>query len=166
MTHISATGNLAWTPELREGSNGPYCYASVIVNDRYRDAAGNFHDGEPTRYDLTVVGNQAQNLVRTAQASGNIRVQFSGDLTRQRWTEGERSGINNRVRVDELGVSLRGNVDVTVTKRDTGQQHTRTADRSAAFPSPAAAALTERAAPAAAPQPHPQQAAAEQGAER
>jgi len=117
MTHISATGNLARTPELREGTNGPYCYAAVIVNDRYRDAGGSWHDGEATRYDLTVTGNQAENLVRTAAESGNVRVQFSGDLTRQPWSEGDRSGVNNRVRVDDVGISLRGNIDVAVTKR-------------------------------------------------
>ena len=36
MSYITRTGNLAATPTLREGDNGPYTYARVLVSDRIR----------------------------------------------------------------------------------------------------------------------------------
>lgn len=124
MSTITRTGNLAETPKLREGERGKYCYARIIVNDRYQDSEGKAVDGPKIAYDVAVSGSQAEQLVATAERSGNIRVTFSG---RYRVTayEGE-SGtrIQHEVRADEIGVSLRGQ-SVTV-ERSSQQQDTNT----------------------------------------
>lgn len=115
MSTITRTGNLAATPQLREGEHGKYCYARVIVNDRYQDKDGKRLDGPAVAYDVAVSGNQAEQLVDTAERCGNVRVTFSG---RYRVTayEGE-SGtrIQHEVRADEIAVSLRGQT-VTVER--------------------------------------------------
>ena len=36
MSYITRTGNLAETPTLREGDNGPYTYARVLVSANYQ----------------------------------------------------------------------------------------------------------------------------------
>lgn len=45
MSYITRTGNLAATPTLREGDNGPYTYARVLVSDRIRKENGSYTDG-------------------------------------------------------------------------------------------------------------------------
>ena len=118
MSYITRTGNLAATPELREGDNGPYTYARVLVSDRIRQNDGTYTDGPTVAYDVAVSGNQATNLVAAAEASGNIRVTFSG---RYRVTEykGENGGrLQHEVRADEIAVSLRGQ-SVTVSRSTT-----------------------------------------------
>lgn len=129
MSTITRTGNLAATPQLRDGEHGKYCYARVIVNDRYEDREGNRVDGPAIAYDVAVSGNQAEQLVSTAERCGNVRVTFSG---RYRVTayEGE-SGtkIQHEVRADEVAISLRGQA-VTVER---GGQRTDEADEEAPF---------------------------------
>lgn len=71
MSYIVREGNLAAAPELREGakSGTKYTYARVIVTDRIRTAEGEFVDGAPVAYNLTVFGAQAEQLVDAANAS-------------------------------------------------------------------------------------------------
>ena len=111
MSYIVREGNLAATPGLREGAkNGTkYTYARVIVIDRIRTPDGEFVDGAPVAYNLTVFGAQAQQLVDAANASGNIKLVFGGDYTVRSYPsrEGE-SRASHDVRVDVIGVSLRG----------------------------------------------------------
>ncbi|WP_342763209.1 single-stranded DNA-binding protein [Dermabacter hominis] len=108
MSYIVREGSLAATPELREGAkNGTkYTYACVIVTDRIRTPEGDFVDGAPVASNLTVFGAQAQQLVDTANASGNIKLVFEGDYTVSSYTskEGE-SRVSHDVRVDVIGVS-------------------------------------------------------------
>lgn len=68
MSYITRTGNLAEAPTLREGENGPYCYARVLVSDRIRQESGDYIDGPTVAYDVAVSGSQATNLVDTAPA--------------------------------------------------------------------------------------------------
>ncbi|MFD0760428.1 single-stranded DNA-binding protein [Arthrobacter ulcerisalmonis] len=77
MSYITRTGNLAATPTLREGDNGPYTYARVLVSDRIRQEDNSYTDGPTVAYDVAVSGNQAVNLVEVAEQSGNVRVTFS-----------------------------------------------------------------------------------------
>lgn len=108
MSYITRTGNLAATPKLYEGERGPYTYARVVVSDRIRDDAGQYTEGPAIGYDVAVSGNQAVNLVRVAEQSGNIRITFGG---RYRVTEyhGEQGTVlQHEVRAEEIGVSLRG----------------------------------------------------------
>ncbi len=79
MSYIIRVGNLAATPELRTaGSGGVYCYADVIVNDRERAEDGSYRDLGTVRYSLTVFRSAAEQLVETAQTSGNVGVLFAG----------------------------------------------------------------------------------------
>ncbi|MGZ0069854.1 single-stranded DNA-binding protein [Microbacterium arborescens] len=108
MSFITRTGNLAATPTLREGQNGPYTYARVLVSDRIRQEDGSYTDGPTVAYDVAVSGNQARNLVEAAQESGNIRVTFSGRYSVTEYTSGQGSRVQHEVRADEVAVSLRG----------------------------------------------------------
>lgn len=108
MGYITLTGNLAATPILREGEKGPYTYARVLVTDRVRGEDGSWSDGATVGYDLAVSGDQARQLVAAAEASGNIRITFSGAyrVTEYKGAQGVR--LQYEVSVDEVGVSLRG----------------------------------------------------------
>lgn len=81
----------------------------MIVNDRERIDDGSYRDLGTVRYSLTVFRSAAEQLVATAQASGNVRVLFAG---RYRVREYDRrdggKGISHDVMVDEIGVSLTG----------------------------------------------------------
>lgn len=108
MSWLIREGNLAETPILREGENGrPYCYAAVLVTDRARQEGGTYTDVGPViRYDVSVSGSQAKNLVDAAKEGGNINVLFAGDY------DVVHSGENNeyvkhRVRAAHIAVSLR-----------------------------------------------------------
>ncbi|AWF99859.1 single-stranded DNA-binding protein [Clavibacter michiganensis] len=116
MSHISRTGNLAGTPDLRQGPKGPYTYAAVIVNDRYQDDNGTWVQGPPIRYELAVSGTQAVALVATAKACGNIRVTFSGAYTVREFQGDKGAILQHKVFVDEIGASFFGQ-DVTVARR-------------------------------------------------
>lgn len=89
MSYIIRTGNLAGTPELREGERGPYTYARVMVSDRIRPDDGSYTDGPSIAYDVLVNGNQAVNLVDAAEARGNIRVTFAGRYRVTEWQGGQ-----------------------------------------------------------------------------
>ena len=108
MSYIIRSGNLAKTPELRHGEKTTYCYARVICTDRIRTNDGEFIDGSPMAYNLTIFGGQAEQLVNTATVSGYVRVLFTGDYTVSEYTnkDGE-VRTSHDVRVDEIGISLR-----------------------------------------------------------
>lgn len=116
MSYITRVGNLAKTPELRQGENGPYLYARVIVTDRIRNDTGEWADSTPIGYDVSVPGAQAAELHRTATESGNIRVLFTGRYVVKTYvtTTGD-TRISHVVYADEIGVSLR-NQHVAVIK--------------------------------------------------
>ncbi|WDD25431.1 single-stranded DNA-binding protein [Clavibacter michiganensis subsp. michiganensis] len=126
MSHISRTGNLAGTPDLRQGPKGPYTYAAVIVNDRFQDDNGTWVKGPPIRYELAVSGTQAVALVATAKACGNIRVTFSGAYTVREFQGDKGTILQHKVFVDEIGASFFGQ-DVTVARRTASTSTTPTA---------------------------------------
>lgn len=107
MSYITRVGNLAETPTLREGEKGPYCFADVIVNDSIKKGDG-YVDGPAIRYEVAVNGNEAVNLVEAAEASGNIRIFFSGDYYVTEYVGEKGSYLQHKVRADHVGVSLRG----------------------------------------------------------
>lgn len=122
MSYITRTGNLAATPTLREGGNGAYTYARVLVSDSIRQEDGSYADGPTVAYDVAVSGNQAQNLVEAAKESGNIRVTFSGRycVTEHKGDQGRR--LQHEVRADEIAVSLRGQSVRVIGKPSTVDQ--------------------------------------------
>ena len=116
MSYITRTGNLAEAPTLREGENGPYCYARVLVSDRIRQESGDYIDGPTVAYDVAVSGSQATNLVDTAQRCGNIRVTFTGTYRVTEYKGEQTTRLQHEVRADDVAVSLRGQ-SVTVERR-------------------------------------------------
>lgn len=116
MSYITRTGNLAEAPTLREGENGPYCYARVLVSDRIRQESGDYIDGPTVAYDVAVSGSQAANLVDTAQRCGNIRVTFTGAYRVTEYRGEQTTRLQHEVRADGVAVSLRGQ-SVTVERR-------------------------------------------------
>lgn len=117
MSYITRTGNLAATPEIREGDHGPYTYARVLVSDRIKQDDGTYGDGPVMAYEVLVSGSQAVNLVAAATRSGNIRVTFSGGYRVTQYTSEQGVRYHHEVRAEEIGVSLRGQT-VVVEKRD------------------------------------------------
>lgn len=118
MRYIIRSGNLAEAPMLRHSENGTaYTYATVLVNDRERQDDGNFKTISTVRYSLTMYRSEAENLVKAAEASGNVRLVFAGSYRVKEFrTKDGGLGISHDVQVDELGVSLQGQA-VTVTPR-------------------------------------------------
>lgn len=108
MSYIVRTGNLAGTPELREGEHTPYTYARIIVSDRIRQEDGSYVNGPAIAYDVLVSGSQAVNLVDAAKASGNIRITFAGRYRVTEWRGEQGTRIEHEVRADEVSVSLIG----------------------------------------------------------
>ncbi len=115
MSYINLTRALASTPVLREGTTGPYTYATVIVTDRFLNDDGEYIDGPKMAYELAVSGAQATGLVATAKACGNIRVAFSGDYTVREFTGEKGTFLEHKVRVDQIGASFR-NQNITVER--------------------------------------------------
>lgn len=108
MSYITRTGNLAETPTIRQGERGPYTYARVLVTDRIRQDDGSYVDGATIGYDVAVSGSEAVNLVAAAEASGNIRVTFSGRYRVSEYKGESGTRVQHQVRADAVGVSLRG----------------------------------------------------------
>ena len=121
MSYITRTGNLAEAPTLREGENGPYCYARVLVSDRIRQESGDYIDGPTVAYDVAVSGSQATNLVDTAQRGGNIRLTFTGTYRVTEYKGEQTTRLQHEVRADDVAVSLRGQ-SVTVERRKAGDE--------------------------------------------
>lgn len=120
MSFITRTGNLAATPELRRNENGqPYCFATVIVNDTINNN-GTYETISTTPYNLTVNGTQAEQLVATAEQSGNIRVTFTGTYRIRNYKRDDGStGTSHDVRVTDIGASFKGQqVSVTRLKQE------------------------------------------------
>jgi single-strand DNA-binding protein len=130
MSTITRTGNLARTPELRHDDKGrPYTFARVIVTDRVRGENGEWEDGGTIGYDVAVNGSEAEALVATAEASGNIRVLFTGDYRTRLYTpEGGEPRIVHEVRNATVAISLRGQ-SVTVEKRGSAADDDSDSDR-------------------------------------
>lgn len=108
MSYITRTGNLAATPELRDGENGPYAFARVLVSDSIPQEDGTWLDGPLIAYDVSVSGNQAVNLVDTAERCGNVRVTFSGRYRVSEYKSDRGIRFQHEIRADDVAVSLRG----------------------------------------------------------
>ena len=110
MSYIVRTGNLAGTPELKTAQSGRiYTRAGVIVNDSQRDEHGTWSDVGTQRYNVTVFGDTARELIATAKSSGNVRILFAGSITTRQYQRADGSqGTSQDVIADEIGVSLTG----------------------------------------------------------
>ena len=109
MRHISGcVGNLAKTPKLREGENGPYTFATVMVSDRIKTKSGAWEDGPSIAYNVAVKGDEAKRLVAAATRDGNLRVTFSGRYRVTEWQSENGPREQHEVQADSIGLSFRG----------------------------------------------------------
>lgn len=109
MRHISGCiGNLASTPKLREGENGPYTFATVMVSDRIKTKSGSWSDGPTIAYNVAVKGDEAKRLVAAAERNGNVRVTFSGRYRVTEWQSENGPREQHEVQADSIGLSFRG----------------------------------------------------------
>ncbi|MBF4563355.1 single-stranded DNA-binding protein [Microbacterium sp. VKM Ac-2870] len=107
-SYIVRTGNLAATPELRHGENGPYTFARILVSDGIRQEDGTYLDGPTIAYDVAVSGDKAVKLVDAATESGNIRIMFAGRYRITQYQSENGPRLQHRVNADEIAVSLTG----------------------------------------------------------
>lgn len=109
MSYIIRTGNIAKTPELQEGPKSKYTRVLVLVNDSEQNDQGEWEETATIAYNVTVFGNQAENLVKTAEQSGNIRVTFGGRYRAKEYENKEgQTVIGHDVRADFIGASFQG----------------------------------------------------------
>lgn len=128
MSYISRVGNLASAPTLRQGDNGPYLYARVLVTDRVR-RDGEWVDGPVVPYEVFVKDEYAVHLSETAEACGNVRLHFSG----RHWTDeytptGQPARVVNKVNADEVSVSLQFTAVTQTSKSAKGRTATGAPD--------------------------------------
>lgn len=84
MAHITLTGNLGSTPELKQSKNGnPYAKFSLAWNEYIKDSSGQGGQGPTVWVQVTAFGRIAQNVCESL-AKG-MRVDVSGDLKPESW---------------------------------------------------------------------------------
>lgn len=84
MAHITLTGNLGSTPELKQSKNGTaYAKFSLAWNEYIKDSSGQGGQGPTVWIQVTAFGRIAQNVCESL-AKG-MRVDVSGDLKPESW---------------------------------------------------------------------------------
>ena len=104
---ITIIGNVTGEPELRFTPNGAaVCNFSVAVNERRKNAQGEWEDGEATFWRVNVWRDQAENDAESI-AKGT-RVVVLGQARSRSWETPERDkGTGFEVTADEVPVALR-----------------------------------------------------------
>lgn len=124
-TTITFAGNLAANPELRFSTDGKaFANFTVLVNERYRDAEGNWQDAEPTRHRVAAAGALAENIAESLGTGDTVLV--IGRIKTEAWADkdtGEKRTAQ-KVRADEVGASLRFSA-IRTHKNDRTQQPER-----------------------------------------
>lgn len=137
MSYIVRAGNLGGEVTLKTGDDGKtHAHATVYVNDKERNADGQWVDAATTSYRLTVAGPAAGHLKAFQEANGNARVMFAGTLrTRTYFDNEQQKRRSNDVWVDEIGASLTFN-DLTVTTTEAPTQEAEDSWSAAASTNP------------------------------
>jgi single-strand DNA-binding protein len=109
MTTVTIVGRLTDAPSLRfTGTGKAVAGFTVAENHRKKDASGEWQDGLATYWDCTVWEQTAENLAE-ANLSKGARVIVTGDTYTEAFTRKDGTdGKAMRVRVTEVGASLRG----------------------------------------------------------
>jgi len=114
-------GNVTRDPELKYLESGKaICSAGLAINNRVRDAQGNWTDGEPTWFNLTIWEDQGENFA--ASVSKGTRVIIKGRLDQRSYTTKEGvPGTSLDITVEEWGASGRwATMEVSRTARKDG----------------------------------------------
>jgi single-strand DNA-binding protein len=130
---IHLTGNLTADPELRFTQGGrPVASFTVAVNARFRDAAGEWKDGDPFFQRCVAWGKLAENVAESVERGSSVMV--TGRLEQRSW-EAEDGSKRYAVEliVAEVGVTLsRATARVQRQRRDAAAAATAEA-RAAAY---------------------------------
>jgi len=105
--HIVIEGNLTRDPNGGYGKDTgkAYTHLDIAVPDRIRNTQGDWVDGPPTYYRVTVFGKTAENALNSL-AKGNTVI-AAGELTVRAYTRTDGTpGIANDIIADHLGVAL------------------------------------------------------------
>jgi len=100
-------GNLTRVPDLRFSAKGTaWATCGLAVSHRFRDEAGDWHEAEPTFYEIVAFGDLAEHFAESAVKGS--RVVVCGRVEEDTWTakDGtERTGL--KLLADDIGLSLR-----------------------------------------------------------
>jgi len=105
--HIVIEGNLTRDPNGGYGKDTgkAYTHLDVAVTDRIKRSPGDWVDGPPTYYRVTVFGKTAENALNSL-TKGNTVI-ATGDLTVRAYTRTDGTpGTANDIIADHLGAAL------------------------------------------------------------
>ena len=105
--HIVIEGNLTRDPNGGYGKDTGKAYAhlDIAVTDRVKSNQGDWVDGPPTYYRVTVFGRTAENALNSLTKGNTVLV--TGDLTVRAYTRTDGTpGTANDIIADHLGAAL------------------------------------------------------------
>ena len=105
--HIIIEGNLTRDPNGGYGKDTGKAYArlDIAVTDRIKNTHGDWVDGPPTYYRVTVFGRTAENALNSLAKGTTVLV--TGDLTVRSYTRTDGTpGTANDIIADHLGAAL------------------------------------------------------------
>jgi single-strand DNA-binding protein len=127
MNTVTIVGNITRDPELRytQSGNGLATFG-LAVNTRRKDARGNWVDGDPQFYDVTVWGEYGENVAESVYKGDRVIV--AGKLQYRTWEADDgskRSAVS--IVAEEVGPSLRwATLDGITRTKGTGGQRSAT----------------------------------------
>ena len=104
---VTMVGNLTDDPELRYTPQGAaVANFRIAVNHRFKDAAGNWQDGETSYFRINCWRQLAENIAESLTRGSRVIV--TGRLKMRSWEtqEGEKRSVVE-IEADEIGPSLR-----------------------------------------------------------
>jgi single-strand DNA-binding protein len=119
MTSIITEGNAGSDAELRYTQAGrPVASVTLIVNDRTKNADGDWVDGASSSYRVTVWGSPAEHFA--ASVTKGARLIVAGELTVRDYTDREgQPRVSREISAEHAGLSTRFH-PVTGHKTETG----------------------------------------------
>lgn len=116
MAHITITGNLGKTPELKHSSSGKaWATFSLAWSERIRDAQGNWDQGPTVWVQVAVFGKLAE--AACANLSKGMQVQVTGRIQPESWSSNQGEETVLKLSADNVSPTLFFQ-DVQVTKRE------------------------------------------------
>jgi single-strand DNA-binding protein len=102
---VWATGGVVADPEVRVTDAGKaWARTRIACQERVRDGAGGWTDGETTYLTVVAFGRQAENLVESVRKGDLISVQ--GRLQQREYEQDGVTRTEYSVRADEVAVSV------------------------------------------------------------
>jgi single-strand DNA-binding protein len=107
MTSIITEGNASSDAELRYTQAGkPVASVTLIVNDRTKNADGDWVDGATSSYRVSVWGSPAEHFA--ASVTKGARLIVAGELTVREYTDREgQHRVSREISAEHVGLSTR-----------------------------------------------------------